>query len=79
MACWKEQKGINFPMEAIMKVYPLLNNLSTEKEGFYSVINFLSILYELSLLKIVELLPAHHLLEPMKMRIAEELQKYMNT
>src|SRR5690606_35147278 len=30
---------------------PLLNNLSTEKEGFYSVINFLSILYELSLFK----------------------------
>ena len=47
----RAKKGINFPMEAIMKVYPLLNNLSTEKEGFYSVINFLSILYELSLFK----------------------------
>ena len=47
----RAKKGINFPMEAIMKVYPLLNKLSTEKEGFYSVINFLSILYELSLFK----------------------------
>lgn len=47
----KAKKGINFPMEAIMKVYPLLNSLSTEKGGFYSVIKFISILYELSLFK----------------------------
>ncbi|HLW10463.1 MAG TPA: AraC family transcriptional regulator [Fermentimonas sp.] len=47
----RAKKGINFPMEAIMKIYPLLNSLSNEKEGFYSVINFLTILYELSLFK----------------------------
>ena len=45
----KAQNGINFPMESIMRVYPMLNSLSSEKEGFYAVINFLSILYELSL------------------------------
>lgn len=45
----KAKKGISFPMEAIMKVYPLLDTLSSEQEGFYAVIKFLSILYELSL------------------------------
>lgn len=45
----KAQKGLYFPMSAILKVYPLLDTLASEKEGFYAVIKFLSILYELSL------------------------------
>jgi len=45
----KAKKGLNFPMEAIMKVYGLLDSLSSESEGFYAVLKFLSILYELSL------------------------------
>lgn len=47
----KSKKGISFPMEGIMKVFPMLDTLSSEKEGFYSVIKFLSILYELSLIE----------------------------
>ncbi|RNC66200.1 AraC family transcriptional regulator [Proteiniphilum sp. X52] len=43
------QKGINFPMETIMKIYPLLDTLSAEKSGFHAVIKLLTILYELSL------------------------------
>lgn len=43
------KKGICFPMEAIMKVYFMLDTLAYEKEGFYSVIKLLTILYELSL------------------------------
>jgi len=43
------QKGINFPMETIMKVYPLLDSLSAEQKGFQAVIKLLTILYELSL------------------------------
>ena len=43
------QKGINFPMETIMKVYPMLDTLSAEKSGFHAVIKLLTILYELSL------------------------------
>lgn len=42
------QKGLVFPTEAVMKVYHLLDELSA-KQGFYAVIDFLSILYELSL------------------------------
>lgn len=42
------ERGIAFDMSAIMKVYSLLIKLSSITEGFYSVINFLSILYELS-------------------------------
>ena len=36
-------------MSAILKVYHLLDTLATEKEGFYAVIKFMTILYELSL------------------------------
>ena len=43
------QKGLCFPMDAIMKVYPMLCKLSTIKDGFYAFQQFLSILYELSL------------------------------
>lgn len=43
------QKGIAFPMSSVMTVYPLLTTLATERQGFYAVIKFLTILYELSL------------------------------
>ena len=42
------RKGLAFPMPAIMKVYSMLNSLSSIKEGFYAVIQFLTILHELS-------------------------------
>ena len=42
------KKGLCFPLSAIMKVYPMLNSLSTIKDSFYAVIQFLTILYELS-------------------------------
>ena len=42
------RKGLAFPMPAIMKVYAQLNSLSSIKEGFYAVMQFLTILYELS-------------------------------
>ena len=42
------QKGLSFPLNAIMKVYGLLDSLSSIKEGFYAVTQFITILYELS-------------------------------
>ena len=42
------RKGLAFPLPAIMKVYAQLNSLSSIKEGFYAVMQFLTILYELS-------------------------------
>ena len=42
------KKGLVFPMKAIMKVYGLLDTLSSVKDGFYAVQQFLTILYELS-------------------------------
>ena len=42
------RKGIAFPMSAIMKVYKELVSLSTVKDGFYAVMQFMAILYELS-------------------------------
>ncbi|MCD7898905.1 MAG: AraC family transcriptional regulator [Bacteroides sp.] len=45
----KAQKGLAFPMSAILRVYSMLDTLASEKQGFYAVIKFLTILYELSL------------------------------
>lgn len=45
----KAKKGLCFPMSAILKVYSLLDTLASEKEGFYAVVKFLTVLYELSL------------------------------
>ncbi len=50
----KAKHGISFPMEAIMRVYNSLDTLSSEKTGFYSVLKFLTILYELSLFEDVK-------------------------
>lgn len=42
------KKGLSFPLQAIMKVYGMLDTLSSVKDGFYAVQQFLAILYELS-------------------------------
>lgn len=44
----KAQKGITFPLSTILKIRPLLRSLSHEEQGFYAVLTFLTILYELS-------------------------------
>lgn len=45
----RAQCGLCFPVHAIMKVYDLLDKLASEEQGFYAVMDFMSILYELSL------------------------------
>jgi AraC-like DNA-binding protein len=47
----RAQVGLCFPMEAIMRVYSMLDELSSEKRGFYAFNKFVTILYELSLFK----------------------------
>ena len=42
------QKGLAFPMEAIIRVYQKLDTLSSIKDGYYAFIQFMTILYELS-------------------------------
>lgn len=42
------EKGIAFQLSAIMRIYPMLDKLSSETDGFYAVTKFLTILYELS-------------------------------
>ena len=42
------RKGLCFPVSTIMRVYDKLDTLSSIKEGFYAVMQFLTILYELS-------------------------------
>lgn len=44
----KARKGVAFPISAIMKVYPRLDRLSSQKDSFYAMIELLTILYELS-------------------------------
>ncbi|BCS84192.1 MULTISPECIES: AraC family transcriptional regulator [Prevotella] len=42
------KKGLCFPLSAIMKVYTQLDTLSQIKDGFYAVMQFMTVLYELS-------------------------------
>ena len=42
------RKGLVFPLSAIMRVYQQLDTLSSVKDGFYAVMQFMTILYELS-------------------------------
>lgn len=42
------RKGLCFPLPAIMRVYKELDTLSQVKDGFYAVMQFITILYELS-------------------------------
>ncbi len=42
------RKGLAFPMDDIMRVYHLIDTLSTIKEGFYAVMQFMTVLHELS-------------------------------
>lgn len=42
------RKGLAFPLSAIMRVYREIDSLSSVKDGFYAVMQFMSILYELS-------------------------------
>lgn len=44
----RAQRGLCFPLSAIMAVYERLKHLSEIKEGFYAVVEFFRILYELS-------------------------------
>ena len=44
----RAQKGLAFPMSAIMQVYHRLIHLSQVREGFYAVTELMTILYELS-------------------------------
>ena len=42
------RKGLCFPLSAIMSVYKQLDTLSSIKDGFYAMMQFMTILYELS-------------------------------
>jgi AraC-like DNA-binding protein len=42
------RRGVCFPLEDIMRVYTLIDTLSTVKDGFYAVTQFMTILHELS-------------------------------
>lgn len=44
----RAQCGLAFPLPVIMKVYAKLDNLAHHKTGFHAVLDFLDILYELS-------------------------------
>jgi AraC-like DNA-binding protein len=76
------QKGINFPMETIMKVYPMLDNLSVEKSGFYAVIRLLTIIYELSLCDNYRTLASSsfaHIEDNTDSRRVLKIRQYINT
>ena len=78
----KAKMGISFPMEAIMRIFPMLDTLSSEKEGFYSVIKLLSILYELSLIENIETLASSSFAkidDSTDSRRVRKIYQYINT
>lgn len=44
----KAKHGLAFPLEAIMKVYAILDTLTAENDGFLQLLDMLKLLYELS-------------------------------
>ncbi len=42
------RKGLAFPMDDILRVYHLIDTLSSIKDGFYAVTQFMTVLHELS-------------------------------
>ena len=44
----RAERGLSFPLSAIMTIYPRLLKLSQIKEGFYAMMELFQILYELS-------------------------------
>ena len=45
----RAQKGLSFPLHAVMKVYSTIDSLLKGQPGFYQFVKFLTILYELSI------------------------------
>lgn len=77
----KGQKGVAFPMSAIIKVYPLLDSLSMEQDSFYAVIKFFTILYELSKCKEAKTLsssPFAKIDTHSESRRVQNIQQYIN-
>jgi AraC-like DNA-binding protein len=75
------QKGLCFPMSAILKVYPLIDKLASEQQGFYAVIKFLTILYELSLCEDVRTLSSSSFAKidiRSDSRRVQKVQEYIN-
>ncbi|KAA6321697.1 HTH-type transcriptional activator Btr [termite gut metagenome] len=75
------QKGLYFPMSAILKVYPLIDTLASEQQGFYAVIKFLTILYELSLCEEVRTLSSSSFAKidiHSDSRRVQKVQEYVN-
>jgi AraC-like DNA-binding protein len=75
------QKGLCFPMSAILRVYPLLDTLASEQQGFYAVIKFLTILHELSLCEEVRTLSSSSFVKidiRSDSRRVQKIQEYIN-
>ena len=73
----RAQCGISFPMQAIMKVYNWLDKLASEEQGFYTVMNFLRILYELSLYDDARALSSAKIDNFSDSRRVQKIQKYI--
>ena len=78
----RAQCGLSFPLQAIMKVYNWLDKLASEEQGFYAVMNFLRILYELSLYDTARVLSSSSFAKIETFsdsRRVQKVQKYIST
>lgn len=77
----RAQNGLSFPMRAIMKVYHILDTLACDKQGFYAVVQFLTLLYELSLFDDVRTLSSSSFAKievNSESRRVQKIQQYIN-
>ena len=78
----KAQNGLSFPMSAILKVYPILDSLSSMENSFYCVQKLLAMLYELSLCKEARTLASSsyaRVEEESSSRRVSKVKKYINS
>lgn len=78
----RAQCGISFPLSSIVKIYHLLDKLVTAEQSFYAVIDFLTILFELSIVEEYKTLASSSFAKiidlPSESRRIQKVQKYIN-
>ncbi len=74
------QRGVVFDLRTVLRVRPLINALTVERSGFYSVVTFLTLLYELSVDDNYRVLSSSyfaHNVETIKSRRINRVDRYL--
>ena len=70
----RAEHGLSFPLDTIIKVYSTINTIAREKESFVQFINFLYLLYQLSLAPNAHILAGSTSAQPDRMHEGDRIQ-----